>query len=81
MKKQIKIGTPTGNNYGTELDWGTHKVKKVVKNPHNKYVPYEIHTCCGVYVPTSGADGYWQGSIHLGGWEWEDIKQRVLTLT
>lgn len=35
----------------------------------NDVVPYEIQTCCGLYRPTSSADGYWDGELRLGRWE------------
>lgn len=35
----------------------------------NDVVPASINTCCGLYRPTSSADGYWQKDQRLGGWE------------
>jgi hypothetical protein len=67
---RINIGTPTGNNYGTELSWHEHDVISITQNPYNSIVPFEILTCCGKYTPTSAADGHWKETMHLGGWEW-----------
>ena len=66
---KIKIGTPTGANYGYDYSYSTHDIKEVQENPHNNYVPYSITTCCGKYSPTSGADGHWENSMHLGCYE------------
>lgn len=66
---RVRIGTPTGNNFGTELKYDEHDVLSVELNPNNEYVPYSFMTCCDEYIPTSGMDGHWKNSIHYGSWE------------
>ncbi len=72
MNKKINIGTPIGNNFGTELSWQEHEVISITENPNNDIVPFEIKTCCGKYIPSSAFDGYWSHFPHYGGWEWVD---------
>jgi len=35
----------------------------------NDQVPTRIATSRGIYCPTSGADGYWEGEVRLNGWD------------
>ncbi len=50
-----------------------HVVLGIKWNTWNEIVPIEIETCCGKYIPTSGADGHWEmESGHYGGWTWKD---------
>lgn len=61
---RIKIIDP---DYNESL----HCVKEDALYPEwNDRVPLEIKTCCGLYRPTSAADGYWdRHEFRLGGWE------------
>ena len=63
---KINIGDPI-NQY--DFRWEIHNILSVEQNPNNSVVPFSILTCCGKYIPTSGADGHWEKSIQLGGWD------------
>jgi len=62
MKIKINIGE---DSYGE-----THTIRDVEEKPWNEIVPFSIKTCCGVFIPTSAADGYWEkDDFHRGSYE------------
>ena len=57
------------DNHGSN-EYSDHCVMEDAMYPEwNDRVPLEIKTCCGLYRPTSAADGYWQRREIIGGWE------------
>ena len=63
---KIKISRPL-DLYDEDIE--THTIKAIEENPYNELVPYSITTCCGKYLPTSGADGRFEGDVRAGGWD------------
>lgn len=63
---RVRIGRPVGE---FELDWNEHTVYFIHEKAGNKLVPHSLTTCCGIYIPTSAADGRWQEDSKFGGWD------------
>ena len=65
----IKVGTPTGENFGYDYYEEIYKVTDIKINPYNNVVPYIIFLNNKPYIPTSASDGHWEDSLHLGFYE------------